>query len=694
MRLMRHVRAFWWLLALYLLVTFTIGTFLRYGDLLQICEASVAICGQTMRLRPSNLQGLSSPEAALQFYALFYTIEQTAVRLLLWTLAIFIFARRRDDWIALLASLWLLTYGPPFAEFAAVQRWPWLEVPLVGARMVSGVSHTLFLFLFPNGRFVPRWMRWVALGFIAFYLAGFVVPQWSTMPVAVPWIVFVPVLQYGIAFGAQVFRYRNLSTTVERLQTKWMVFGVALAGIFLLGTRLWTNLDPNVDGPLSASFYLQVIGFVLATIAIPITLGIAILRYRLFEIDIILNRALVYAALSACVVGAYVAIVGGLSALFRAQSDLLPSLLATGGIAIAFQPLRERVQRAVNRLMVGERDDPYGLLARLGQRLEGALEPAAALPLAVETVAQALKLPYVAVRLWRDGVLIDVAAHGSVRAEVVRWSLVHGGEAIGELVAAPRAPNEPLTAADRRLLADLARQISVAARATLLAADLEQARLRIVASKEEARRPLGSDLHDGVGHQLAGLARQTEQASALLERDPPAARALIERSTQQLNDAIALVRSLAHQLHPPELELLGLEGALRERVQSRAGLVIRMEAPQTLPRLPAAVETAAYYIALEALTNAEKHSEARTCRVRLALAPGDAMLRLSVLELDVVDDGRGLPAEQANGLGLLSMQARAAEVGGTCHIASAPIGGTRVSVRLPCPLEAGRATTV
>jgi two-component system NarL family sensor kinase len=172
-------------------------------------------------------------------------------------------------------------------------------------------------------------------------------------------------------------------------------------------------------------------------------------------------------------------------------------------------------------------------------------------------------------------------------------------------------------------------------------------------------------------------------ATRTLERDPDSARAALVDITHGLNAAVAQVRGLAHQLHPPELELLGLVEALRERTQMLPGLAIHLDAPAQLPRLHPAIETAAYYIALEALTNIEKHAGARSCRLRLALADGDAALRPPMLELDIVDDGRGPATDRPGGLGLLSMQARAAEVGGSCLVEADPRGGMRIAVRLP-----------
>jgi signal transduction histidine kinase len=149
----------------------------------------------------------------------------------------------------------------------------------------------------------------------------------------------------------------------------------------------------------------------------------------------------------------------------------------------------------------------------------------------------------------------------------------------------------------------------------------------------------------------------------------------------QLNAAIAQVRALAHQLHPPELETLGLVGALREQAQVHPTLALRVDAPVTLPALPASVETAAYYIALEALTNIEKHASAGSCTIRVNVA--DSAGRLAYLDLEISDDGSGIQSGSGDGLGLISMQGRAVEVGGSCQISANPGGGTLVRVSLP-----------
>jgi signal transduction histidine kinase len=378
-----------------------------------------------------------------------------------------------------------------------------------------------------------------------------------------------------------------------------------------------------------------------------------------------------------------VLIVGGAGLLLGAQgTSPLLSILVTGLVAVAFQPLRQRLQRGVNRLIYGDRDEPYQVLARLGQRLETAIDPAAALSLTVETIAQALKLPYAAIRYEPADESFPAAAYGVADTPVTRFPLIYAGKTVGYLEVGQWSIREPLTETDRKLLGVLARQIGAAAHAARLSVELQSARLRIVDAREETRRRLGGDLHDGVGHQLVGLARKTEQAAAGFEHDPAAVSSLLHEINQQLNRTIAQVRSLAHQLHPPELEVLGLVDALREKAQMHADLTMRFDVPLPLPALPAAVETAAYYIALEALTNIEKHAGASFCQIRIFVQkPNEPHFHRLVME--ITDNGVGLLAEPSGGLGLLTMQGRAVEVGGACQISDNATGGTAVVVSLP-----------
>jgi signal transduction histidine kinase len=195
---------------------------------------------------------------------------------------------------------------------------------------------------------------------------------------------------------------------------------------------------------------------------------------------------------------------------------MIISLIATGLVAVLFAPLRDRLQRSVNRLLYGQRDEPYAVLSRLGQRLEATLAPEAVLPTIVATVKEALKLPYAAIALDQEGRSIEVATAGTLTIDPLCLPLTYQGETIGQLILAPRTPGEAFAPAEQRLLDDLAHQASVATAAVRLTADLQRSRERLVTAREEERRRLRRDLHDGLGPTLAGHSLKIGSARALL----------------------------------------------------------------------------------------------------------------------------------------------------------------------------------
>ncbi|MGH3086000.1 MAG: sensor histidine kinase [Rubrobacteraceae bacterium] len=471
-----------------------------------------------------------------------------------------------------------------------------------------------------------------------------------------------------------VARFRR-STGVERQQIKWFAFAGVVA--FACIAAMFTPLDE----------YRSILA--LGILAIPVAVGMAVLRYRLYDIDVIINRALVYAALTAIVIGMYVLIVGYLGAVFRTGGNLAASLVAAGVVAVIFAPLRDRLQRTINRLMYGERDEPYAVISRLGQRLEAALEPRAVLPTVVSTVREALRLPYAAIELkGKDGFTV-AAEDGEPIKGPLHLPLTYQNEPVGRLVLGPRAPGEDLSPADRNLLDDLARQAGVAAHAVRLTADLQRSRERLVTTREEERRRLRRDLHDGLGPQLAALNVHAGIVRGLIRRDPDSADELVVEMRREIQSAVADIRRLVHELRPPALDQLGLVPALRQLAarfgtggKSSGGdaLEVVVDAPDELPPLPAAVEVAVYRIVDEALTNVVRHARARNCAVRLGLAESD-------LRLEITDDGVGIPPMHTSGVGLVSMRERASELGGSCEIEPLPEGGTRVSVRIPMAKE-------
>lgn len=573
----------------------------------------------------------------------------------------------------------------------------WLTFGLWGLSY-GGIA--LLVLLFPTGRpLSPRWgwVGWLIAGAAGGWLTLSLVALWPyrgpslLAETAPPGLEEVQMVGLGllnlitVAFLAAVvsaiLRLRRAGG-VERQQLKWFVYAVTLTiGVMLMLTFLinfipetTTRTGQNI-GNLAYSFAFS---------AIPVAIGIAILRYRLWDIDLLINRTLVYGSLTASVALLYILLVGGLGALFQAQGNLLISILATGVVVVLSVPLRDRLQRGVNRLLYGERDDPYAVLSRLGRQLETTLAPDAVLPTIVATLKEALKLPYAAVVLDEAGENTLAAAAGTLTSNPVCLPLIYQGEQLGQLLLGARAPGEEFTPAERRLLNDLARQVGAALVAVRLTADLQRSRQRLVTARAEERRRLRRDLHDGLGPQLASQALKLEAARDLIRTNPDRAEKLLNNLIEKSQGIVSEVRRLVYDLRPPALDELGLVGATREYAaqSSTNGLQITLDAPEKLPPLPAAVEVAAYRIIQEAVTNTIRHAQARSCRINLALLDDPA-----ALQLEICDDGLGLPAGYHAGVGTASMRERAEELGGEWAVASTPGGGVRVSASLPLPKE-------
>jgi signal transduction histidine kinase len=345
-------------------------------------------------------------------------------------------------------------------------------------------------------------------------------------------------------------------------------------------------------------------------------------------------------------------------------------------VAIAAYPLREWLQKRVNRFMYGDRDDPARAMSELARRVSDSLSPAGLLPAITETIGRALRLPYVAVEMPGSTAAIS---YGSGDGPVERFDLIHQGGSVGTLLVGRRSENEHFSAADRRVLDDLSRQVAAAAHAVQLSRDLQLSRERLVLAREEERRRLRRDLHDGVGSALAGLALHAGNARKALPGDPEEAERWVRPLEEGIRATVADVRRIVDDLRPPALDDVGLAEAIRQRATAiYPGAVVsdRLDGQQ----LPAALEVATYRIATEALANVARHT--RASRVTVSLETSAAR---GVLDLEIRDDGHGLPARVHAGVGLHSMRDRAEEVGGTCEIRSVPGGGTVVHAELPIP---------
>ncbi|RIV40042.1 sensor histidine kinase [Micromonospora radicis] len=543
----------------------------------------------------------------------------------------------------------------------------------------------LALLVFPDGKLPGRRWRAVAVGLVgcgavtagAFAVAALDDPRGLLLtaePATGPAQLLVRVALLSIAAQALLVvavlvslagRWRRASGQARQQLACLLVAGA----LFLLGGVL-DLLD------LAGAWVLMVV-------AIPGAITLAVLRHRLYQLERVINRTLVWLVMSLLVIAGFVSIVALLRDLVVGADTSNASLAATGLIAITFEPLRGRVQRGVNRLLYGHRDDPYGMLTRLGGLLERTGQPHAVPALLTDTIARSLRVPYVAVEV--DGPETGdppngdparpQAVHGTPTTSVERFDMLLHGDRVGQLVVAHRRAGDRFTPMERRILADVARQATVAVATARLIRQLQQSREALVLAREEERRRLRRDLHDGLGPTFAGMSMQVRAASKL----PAGSHRLgpiLDGLADDLRTCTAEVRRLVDQLRPAALDQ-GLESALRLECRrfDSPQLAMDLRVEGELRTLPAAVEVAAYRIVTEALSNVARHARASRCEVRVRRDGG--------LLVEVADDGIGVVRPRAGGVGLESIRHRAAELGGSCEISAGAPGGTVVRVRLP-----------
>jgi signal transduction histidine kinase len=540
--------------------------------------------------------------------------------------------------------------------------------------------------LFPDGRPLSRrwrWALWAAWAFLVCATLGnaFSSQELESVPgrsnpyaiAGLGWLwsamiaVSVPLGLVALAAGLATLTLRwRRSTGDERQQLKWFLLGIALLPVPLL---LHDAVPALADALLSLAF-----------VAIPVLLGVAILRYRLYDLDLVVRRTVAYVVVSALVAGLYLACVAAVEAAVGHHATRTEHVIAAVVAAAAFQPLRQLVQRSVDTVFYGDRLRPYEAMTRIGRRLEHALVPDTVLPGVVDAVTEALRVPYVAVELVADDGSWSVAAeHGRPGGAVEEFPMTYQAELVGRLLVSPRGSGQHLDQPDRQLVADLARQVGVAAHAVRTTLALQRSRAELVTAREEERRRLRRDLHEGLGPTLAGVTLGLHAARTQVRSAPGDAERLLDTLEAQVEQAVADVRRAVYGLRPPALDEFGLLRALELQASQLAAttptLAVTLDAPgDGLGRLPAAVEVAAYRIACEALTNVARHADATACSLRIRLD--------GALELDVTDNGRGLPPDHRAGVGVTGMRERADELGGRLTIASDG-RGTVVRARLP-----------
>jgi signal transduction histidine kinase len=493
---------------------------------------------------------------------------------------------------------------------------------------------------------------------------------------------------------ASLFVRRRKADPVQHTQLRWLAYVVGLAAAWIV-IVFPLALITGQNGPLAGIFWL--VATPLVALGIPISIGIAIVRHRLFDIDVVISKTIVYGGLAAFITVVYVGLVVGIGQVAGSVSTPALSAVAAAIVAIAFQPLRRRVQRVANRFVYGERATPYEVLSGFSEHLAGMYGAQDLLVRMAQVLAEGTGATearvWVAVgnelrpsARWPEGgpaagpVLLSGGALPDIPDTSRAVEVSQGGELLGALTVS-KPPSDPLTTTEERLLGDLAGQAGLVLRNVRLIEELRASRQRIVAAQDERARALERNIHDGAQQQLVALAVKLRLARSFAEKDPPKTGELLDALQAEAVDALENLRDLARGIYPPVLADQGLAAALVAQARKSA-VPVSVEA-DSVGRYPQEVEAAVYFCALEALQNIAKYANASSATLRLSASNGD-------LRFEVVDDGAGFdPATTSHGSGLLGMADRLDAVGGSLSVRSVPGVGTTVVGSVPAVGAAG-----
>jgi signal transduction histidine kinase len=462
----------------------------------------------------------------------------------------------------------------------------------------------------------------------------------------------------GIAGVASVVTRTRRAQGAERQQMLWLLLGVG-----------WLVVANVVQLALEPTGATGDVWFVLGMVGLVVALGVGVIRHELFDVGEGLRRTIVNGVLVALLGVAAVAVLGAAGAGGQPQRV---ALAAVAVVALLAAAAHDQLQQVVDRVVVGQRQDPQGVLTSLRRRLDLATGPLDALGQLAQGLGDTLRLPFVRIDALDSG--LPPVTSGKPTAETMSFPVTEGADRLGTLTVARRAGSARFTRRERRTLEAVASQVGTLLRQATLSAEIQGQREQLVTAREDERRRLRRDLHDGVGPSLAGIAMQLDGLAGRLAEHPELA-ARAEAARDDLRRTVSSVRRMVDGLRPPALDDMGLEGALRElvgRYEERVSL--RCDVP---PDLPAATEAAAYLITSEAVTNAMRHSGGDHCDVELRAAS-------PWLVITVADDGHGIPESAPRGVGLTSMRDRAAEVGGLLEVTTTAEGTV---VRTHLPLE-------
>jgi signal transduction histidine kinase len=563
---------------------------------------------------------------------------------------------------------------------------------------------TFLLLLFPDGRVPsPRWrpFLWTLTAFVGVVVVVFALDPTSyaggliSNPIGVE--ALRPVARFldgpgylilvalaVISATSLVLRYRRADRS-QRQQIKWFLFAVSLLVLYFLLDAALTTL--GVEG----GFWVENVLPALAFASLPVGLAIAILKHGLYDIDVVINRTVLFGLLAAFITAVYVGIVVGVGTLVGQRGNLLLSIVATALIALAFQPIRLRARHFANRLVYGKRAQPYELLSEFSERLAGSYSTDDVLPRMARLVAEGTGATKA--RVWlRVGAELRVVASwpssnglppptrivgdelpdfpGKERAYAVR----HQGELLGALTVSIPA-RESLGPTQERLLTDVSAQAGLILRNVRLIEELRASRQRLVTAQDEERRRLERNIHDGAQQQLVALAVKLRLARTMAAKDVERAQSLLGELQGETQDALENLRDLARGIYPPLLADQGLAAALQAQAR-KVPFPVEVQ-PNGVARYSADAEATAYFCVLEALQNAAKYADPSQAIVRLGEEDGRLVFSVS-------DDGSGFDVEAtAKGSGLQNMADRVDALGGSIEVASSPGRGTTITGRIP-----------
>jgi len=480
-------------------------------------------------------------------------------------------------------------------------------------------------------------------------------------------LVLLSVLVYAVV---NLFRRLRGSSGEERLQFRWFTYSTLLILLLFL---------PSAFLP-SVPVFVQLLG-ALALFTLPVAVGISIMRYRLYDIDVVIKKTVVYAILAGLIVivGAVVILVLGAIAVGPVSNNR--ALLITAGAVMGFAvwPLRLVASHIADRIVFRGRETPYEVLTSFADRVAETYSTDDVLPRMAQVLAAGTGATSAAVWL-RVGEGFRIAAvwpAGSEEPDAIpieATEVRHQGEVLGALSVSMPA-NDPMNPTKETLIKDLAAQAGLVLRNVRLIEELRGSRRRIVAAQDERARKLERNIHDGAQQQLVAIQVKLRLTDGMIERDPAKAHALLAELQRESNEALEDLRDLARGIYPPLLADKGLPTALEAQARkSTVPVVIRGDGTG---RYTPEIESAVYFSCLEALQNVAKYAEASRVTVELTQTNGN-------LAFEVRDDGRGFNASTTSyGTGLQGIADRLAALGGELAVTSAPGDGTAVAGRLP-----------